>query len=107
MPRTNPAPEAVGASAKKAMSRKKWRRKRPRLARAAHGFQFGDLHGAGQTVDLALVEPARTDLERGRRARRHGRPKRVLGRLAAELGSQERRQEHVAGADRRDRLDAG
>jgi hypothetical protein len=58
-------------------------------------FQLADLDGAREPVGLALVEAPRPDLDRGGRACRDRRPKRILGRIALEVSREERRHQHV------------
>src|SRR5439155_4669389 len=58
-----------------------------------------------QPPGLARLEPTGAELNRRCRARGDRPSERVLERRALETRGQERRQQHVAGADDRDRLD--
>src|SRR5690349_21236535 len=79
---------------------------RPQTASfAPDRLELGDLDGTDQPAGLARLEPARADLERRRSAGGDGRPQGLFVRAPVEAGRNERGEEHVAGADRRERVD--
>src|SRR5215212_1011431 len=75
-------------------------------ALARDRFQLGDLDRAREPVGLALVEAARTHLQRRCRPGRDRLAKRVLRRFALEMSREEGGQQDVARTNGRNRLDA-
>src|SRR6185503_14252007 len=79
---------------------------RPQTASfAPDRLELGDLDRADQPARLARLEPARADLQRRRRAGGDRRAQGFLVRAPVEPRRDERGQQHVARADRRDRID--
>src|SRR5262249_25081011 len=84
-------------------------RKRYRGARASRlhrlRLELGDRDAALEPGGAPRIEDAGAELEGRSRAGRDGRAERVLAGAPGDVGGDEGREQGVAGADRRDRLD--
>src|SRR6185369_4316329 len=77
----------------------------PGRLRLGDRLELRHLDAGDETARLALLEPARAELERGRRAGRDGEPEGLLVGALLEPRRDEAGKQDVARADRRDRID--